>query len=503
MTTTRLHQLFFFLVFCAWRILSVTQASAQTVNGEVLFDSPDFKIVRVWGTHAERGFAYGYLSGNQISALVANYLRPGFGAYYNTARNLIQANNNFVFDERHLTEFNAIVEGMNAAGNNTANVDLTDLLIGNSLLDIQALMGVSSGLGCSSLMSWGDATEGTALDGHAVVTRHLDWASNTTLLNSHLMVVHQPSEQDEQNWIMVGFAGMASALSGINNQVAAFQHVMNDFSGSCTSGKGYKPIWMAMRQALEMQDYNNDGMHNVADLKASFDDSPNGFAAACLINVVAEGTSTDSLTAMVAELAPQSPTHTYRTNSYEDFIPGDNLYSANYMIARNDAMHLCTRYNNVINHIGNGTMLGIEESWELMRDWSHQSNNIQLMQYAPYLNHFRFAVKKNQPAYQSDYVDFDLNELLNETTRLNQSSEQSPSLFPNPAGEILQIQLSGLTDGPVSVEITDLNLQLIDSFQSEIRNGQISISTAELQRGVYLLKVGQRSGIRVFRFIKW
>ncbi len=84
-------------------------------------------------------------------------------------------------------------------------------------------------MGCSSLISWGDATIGTDLDGKSVISRQLDWGVNSDLVNNQIICIHLPSEIDEQNWIGIGFAGMFSVLSGFNQDVGVFQHMMNDY----------------------------------------------------------------------------------------------------------------------------------------------------------------------------------------------------------------------------------------------------------------------------------
>lgn len=493
------------LLIVCFCVLCSNFTISQTVQGEIYYDSPAFKVLRVWGTHQERGFAYGYLAGAQISQMINNYLKPSFGVYYNTARNMVSNAANFQFDPKHLVEINAIVAGMNASGNNASNLDTVDLLVGNCMLDIQGVLMLQSGLGCSSLMSWGDATSSTPLAGHAVVTRHLDWTSNTTLLNNHLLVIHQPSEADEQNWIMAGFAGMVGALSGVNNQLALFQHVMSDYNGSGSAGKAYKPIWMAMRQALEEIDYNADGYNDASDAMASFNDSPNGFAAGFLISALADNALHDSLSAMVSELTPTLPTHTYRTSLFPDSIPGDNLYSANYQIGRNNMLHFCSRYNAVKTQLGDGTAMGIEESWALMRDWSHQSNNIQVMQYAPFLNHFRFGVKKTIPAYQSDYVDFDLQEMLNEVTRVVPLTYHGAyTVFPNPGKEQIFLRLpEKMLETPL-VEIYGQQ-QKIMSNQSHVPDSGnlMSMDVSHFPAGVYIIKVTTSREVNCVKFIKY
>jgi len=476
---------------------------AQVVQGEMIFDSLDFKIIRVWGDHQERGYAYGYLAGDQIDQMLSNYVKPIFGSNYQAARDLIESGSNFQIDPVYQTEAEAIIAGMNANNTNIHNLDDVDVMVGNCMLDLMGMMGMKSGLGCSSLLSWGDATTGTELEGSAIISRHLDWYSNSTLLSNHLIIVHQPTEPDEQNWMMVGFAGMTGALSGINGTLGVFQHMMSDYTGSSLQNQNYKPIWFATRDAVEKTDFNQDGACNVLDVISSLDESVNGFAEGYLISALAGGQENSNLTALIAEIAPTAPTHVYRDNSYPDSIPGDNLYTANFQIARNNMMNMGTRYNNVRNHIGSGTLYGIEENWNLLRDWSHQSTSVQFMQYAPEMNHFRMAVRANLPAYQSEYIDFDLSDLLNTVVGIESHIDQDQlEVYPNPAWD--NITISGL---PISGRAT--TIELINNLGSLVKRIPVSgatrsviLSLKDLESGIYYLKISGSNSVRQVKVVK-
>lgn len=317
---------------------------SQSVNGIIVSDSANIKLVKVWGTHYERGYAYGSLLGDDITDIMLNYLKPSFGIFYGQARNIISNTNDLKFDSIYVTEADALIDGMNNAGTNTANFDYIDILLANSFLDLANLLGSKFGQGCSSLMNWGDATSNTSLAGKSVISRHLDWNTDSYLTSNQVICVHIPSETDEQPWLSIGFSGQISVLSGVNKDFGAFQHMMSDFSGTCQHGQQYEPIWFTLRKALEKKDFNNDGNHNVQDVKDAILPNINGYAEGYIISALARSTElSDSLIAVVAELSPQYPMITFRNNNYADSIPGDNLYTANNQIARNDAMNFCYR----------------------------------------------------------------------------------------------------------------------------------------------------------------
>jgi len=488
--------LFFLIVLLNTGILQ-----AQQINGIIYADTLGISVIKLWGTHQQRGYALGYLTGAKITAMMIDYVKPQFGAYYTLARQLIIQGNDLGIPQDYKDEAQSIIEGMNASGTNPDNMDQTDILVGNCLLDVANLLGKFVGPGCSALMSWNDATAGTNLDGKSVVSRHLDWIYSDILVNNHVIIIHFPSENEEKKWMLIGFSGMIGALSGLNEDFGAFQHVLSDFSGPGLHNKQYLPVWMALRQSLEAADYNGDGLRNVQDIHSELDDCTNGFASGYIVTSLARSAQTDSLVAMVAELAPASPTHTFRYNDYPDEIPGDNLYASNFQIKRNNANNYDYRYNSVKNNMGNGTLIGLDENWNIMRDYSSQSINIQFMQFAPEINFFRMAVYRNgQPAYLNDPVVFDLNDLFADpTVSVGEVSGDKPVItYPNPVSVL--INLGGISHGNYHVEVYDQKGRtVLNKFLELPKNG---IDVSSFKTGIYTLRLISNDYVYTSRFIK-
>ena len=462
-------------------------AGAQSVNGVIYADTMGVEVVKVWGTHAERGYALGYLTGSRITDLIKNYIKPSFGPYYSVARGIITAGADIQIPTEYLTESQAVVEGMNAAGSNTEAFDQTDIVLANSFLDVSNLLAKKGpGNGCSTLMSWGDATAGTDLNGKAVVSRHMDWTVNQVLYRNNSIIVHFPSEPTETKWLLIGYSGMLSALSGANTSFSVFQQMMSDANISGQHNKLYEPIWMTLRKALESPDYNNDGAANVQDIKSALNERTTGFADAYIITSMGINNPVDSLVAMVAEIAPIAPTHTYRYNDFPDSIPGDNLYAANNQIRRNNAMNFCNRYNGIRNNIGDGTMISTERNWELMRDYSHQSNNMQFMLYAPETDLLRLSVySSGKPAYQNDPVNFSLAELFEMPfTGFEETSSDNIQLYPVPAAD--KIIVNCITAGKYEAAIIDFNGRTVFSEKVNLPG---SLSLPALHTGLYTLRL--------------
>ncbi|MCX6270915.1 MAG: T9SS type A sorting domain-containing protein [Bacteroidetes bacterium] len=466
---------------------------AQPVNGVIIGTSNGITIVKLWGTHQERGYAYGYLLGAKISVLAINYVKPMLGGSYTSARNMVSNPNDFSIDTLYKIEAQGIIDGMNASQTNTGNLDYIDLLVANSLLDVMAVAKKKLGMGCSSLMSWEDATMGTALSGESAITRHLDWNVNANLINNQVMVIHLPSEPDEQKWALVGFAGMFSALSGFNQDVGVFQHQMDDLSAVGTPGQQYVPVWFSLREALEKNDFNGDGSNNVQDVRSVLMTQTNGFADGYIVSALARSTQVqDTLVAMVSELAPTAPKLTFRYNTLPDSMPGDNLYTANYQIGRNNQLHFCTRYNAVKSHIGNGTGLDLDAQWNLMRDYSHLTWNLQFMQYSPEQDFFRLSVYTNgQAAYLNTPVTYSLATLFQDATGVNEQESQLSqiNIFPNPFSN--RVTVTGLGKATASCEmvVTDVRGNICLRQHNTAQNDTVSFDLSGLSGGVYFIKV--------------
>jgi len=68
-------------------ILTLSLNGIAQVNG-VLEDHHGKKVLTVWGTHYERGYAHGYLLGNEVKTVfenyIINYVCSGSAFIYNT-----------------------------------------------------------------------------------------------------------------------------------------------------------------------------------------------------------------------------------------------------------------------------------------------------------------------------------------------------------------------------------------------------------------------------------
>lgn len=179
------------------------------------------RIVRVWGTPQQRGFAQGMLLGNDI----ADVVRKEFQARFARKEGMLQLARNSLsrlvqFPPDVAQEIEALFLGVEASGADRdmpelgRKFDLQDLQVANAL-DVFGLMG------CSGFTLWGDEVEG----GGVLTGRNFDWPfTGPHMIDNVVLLV----EHDEHGFATasVAWPGYVATVTGINQDgVAAFLHV--------------------------------------------------------------------------------------------------------------------------------------------------------------------------------------------------------------------------------------------------------------------------------------
>lgn len=408
------------LLFAACLSLGyLAYAQNPPVNGEIIADTNNLTILKVWGTSEERGYAYGYLLNEAIKDVSYGVIRPWLGFnFYPVARQMVMDGEVILIDSLFRNEAMVVVNGMADAGVDTTDFNHIDLLVTNFAFTLSSFSG-KSGFGCSTFLNWGNATAGTDLDGKSVISRHYDSPYYLPVyMNNVVITIFIPTEENTQPWMNAEIAGaIVPSCAGINQAgISIFQNSMSG-AGNPQPGVGYIPFELVSKIVLESSDFNGDGVNNTQDVRDALSSNPQGYAGGWIISTLARwNPNSDSLTALIAEIAPDEPMLTYRTNAHEDLIPDDNLYATNSPIKRNNANNYCTRYMNMVNHMGDGTGIGTQENWDLMADYSHpvSAYNYIFCQHIPDPNIFRISnYRNNTNAYLLEPLVIDLGELFN------------------------------------------------------------------------------------------
>lgn len=247
------------------------------INGSIEY-ADGHRIVNVWGSHYEMGYAHGYLLGPQIMMLVEEYgLNVITNAYYYENYLLTMVTYAFTCRQEYTEELQGMYEGMQARGADmyldALDRDLTrdDLFAMNLIPDI-------SRYGCSVAFGWGDATaDDPELQGGSVMVRDLDWGHDPSglLYTQGILLVCQSDSPDEKGFVSVTWPGLISVISGISSDgMGATINYGNHNGYGTLLPKHFHGIGFSIRDGLEDRDYDNDGFETHLDLYASISANP-------------------------------------------------------------------------------------------------------------------------------------------------------------------------------------------------------------------------------------
>lgn len=271
------------------------------LHGELTVESGQ-RVLRVWGTPQQMGFAHGALLRAQILEVVDEYALGVIPPATIDAAGSVYAATADI-PSRLRVEAEAVIEGMRSRGSihvQTLDRDLLprDLLVLNAMTDLVAI-------GCSSVSAWGASTQGDgALASAPVVVRNLDWSTETPLLRNQLVIVYQPDDEQRQAVTSVAFAGYLGCLSCVNETgvTTLFNMGYGDGTASLAGAMaGFAPANLMLRDALERRDVDGDGVSTPDDVESAVREAthagswilhvlgPDGDVPARILEVEADG----------------------------------------------------------------------------------------------------------------------------------------------------------------------------------------------------------------------
>ena len=418
----------------------------------------------------EAGWHYGMFLGDRIAEVMENYvINHTFGGAngYNYASQIFDQK--FIYDYK----YEEIAQGM-IAGMEDADIDIfspslqrdltfKDVLIANSIPDFTAFSKLNiKGPGCSDLMSWGDATLDSDLDGELVISRNLDWENNPYLIDNALIIVWGSYNWDAQRIITFGFTGLIGALSGFNETgITTFQN-MGNYS-TAPVGDEFYPVNLAQRDGLESWDYNNDGVCSPRDVSDAV--RAHNVAATYIINTA--GPNYFETPAEILEIH-NSYGDTIRTVTDNPEFFGDNLVSTNHFRLLKSPTP-CYRYSRIADSLQNSNLLDISRNWNVLKA-AGVTTNLQTIQYIPAQHFLRFSFAEiGTPAYMIEATELHVDSLfalvgVNETGK---TVGRFVSVSPNPCSNQCHIKILAPMDGTAFCKIMDLTGKLI--FEKNLR----------------------------------
>ena len=215
----------------------------SAVKGK-LSDVEGLRVLRVWGSPHEQGFAEGYLLGEDGAKLLDSYLgAQGEGAVkaYEVASVMMAGRMKIL--PRFKEEMEGMIEGLRAAHVGPVAVlgrplEYRDLVAVNCIPETVRI-------GCSSFAAWGNRTK----TGDTIAGRNLDWYANPALKSSQVIVAHL-ADGDCQGWVSVTWPGFLGCLTGMNADGVTVS-VHDAPSQPATDPSELTPRGFALREAIE------------------------------------------------------------------------------------------------------------------------------------------------------------------------------------------------------------------------------------------------------------
>jgi hypothetical protein len=181
----------------------------------------ELKILHVWGTPAERGYAHGFLLASEVTRVGIGEFTARFApkpALLKLARDAVARLIEYPEDVQQ--EIEGLYQGLLDSKVDLdmpklgRSFDLTDLLVANAL-DVFGLMG------CSGFTVWGDEVQG----GGVLTARNFDWPfTGMHLLDGTIVCVEHFA--NGRAVASVTWPGYVATVTGVSSEgVAAFLHV--------------------------------------------------------------------------------------------------------------------------------------------------------------------------------------------------------------------------------------------------------------------------------------
>jgi hypothetical protein len=490
-------------------LLFALSGYSQSVNGNLTIQD-DKIIIKVWGTHYERGYAQGYLLADNIKTVWENYIYHGvfYGSSYLYNNAVSTISTQFEIENKYHEEATGLIEGMRDSLN-TIYIDFlnrelnkNDIFLCNALVDYLSLTGRSiKGFGCSSLSGWQQATSQSDLEGNLLITRFLDWQSDSSLKENPILMVQFPSEENEIPWVSIGFPGLFGALSSFNiNGVSAFMNMGN--INNQDNLENLHPIWLSVRNAIESIDYNSDGYNNKYDVFDAVSDK--NHSGPFIVQ------ATDTTSAIVIEVNNLMGAE-YRTEDDNTQIPQNLLVATNHFRKLYSPVY-CDRYEAISDSLNNNSNISVERSWDIMGSAAGSILNLQAMQYSYFLGLFYWSTATSQnPAYLNQRSVFNINELFSyDVSTYNNSIKKqnlTMKLYPNPVKSTIYFSFENRNNNPYQITIYNLKGEKIyTTTYLNKKNYNIDLNYIDkkyhnLKSGFYIVKATTKDNSIVSKFI--
>ncbi|MCL4234694.1 MAG: hypothetical protein KJ042_09255 [Deltaproteobacteria bacterium] len=268
------------LIAIVTMVFAVCPGASLAVNGSLRSTDKGQRVLHVWGTDYEMGYAHGFLLGQEVVDVMGVYGLPGpmyTVQEFNDERDFIF--DTFDIDPELEDEAQGLYDGLVDAGADLHVPSLGRDLNADDIVAFTALRELA-GLQCATWAAWGDATVADAeIDGQMVVAHNSDFTlvgDETTLhyAGTHgLVIAYEPSDPDRQRYVSIVFPGFLGVMAGLNESgVGMFVN-----RGSIVIPRANMNLDPGVvlgiyqtRKALAARDGNDDGVNDIVDIHDHF-----------------------------------------------------------------------------------------------------------------------------------------------------------------------------------------------------------------------------------------
>ncbi len=356
--------------------------SPVKIKGSIEFKENQ-RIVNLWGTHYEMGYAHGRLLGREIMELIEGYgLAVSMDPYIYATQILPLVQFAFVvpttFDEELEGMYDGVVESGTDIHIDVLGRDLIkdDLLVMNLIADLGQL-------DCSVTFGWGWATAlAPELAGGSAFVRNLDWGDDPTgyLFTRSIVLAFHSSLPDERPFVSLSWPGLISVLTVMNEDgVAAAINYGNHQDYGFIYPKRYTGIGFSMRTGIEKRDYDGNGFENHFDVHAAIlaGYTLASFEISLLSPYPVPGNpSADSGAVLEINYYGDALRDTSNNMDHTPYLNSSWLLAVTNHHRLLYTPSYCNRYNNQVSRLSGDYRVDTQELWEIEEDisniWTHQ-----------------------------------------------------------------------------------------------------------------------------------
>jgi hypothetical protein len=349
-------------------VLTTTLHSDADVNGS-LETIGDIRVLNLWGSWTEIGYAHGYLLGPDVKELFETYFLEFAGGIgnVNLAREFIDQY--FEIPDEFRTYAAGMVDGVADTIGTWSDVygrdlDTLDLYLASSVPDVSHLIDCAFPPLCSSIAAWGDATlSDPVLGGGLGIGRNLDyWVDSALVFYDHqLLITYDPA--GGQEWVSVGVAGFMGALSGMSVSGTNGTINMGNHQGTYQTSSPFVPICMALALGLSDDDFDGSGTDDIDDLvdAVSCWNRSNSYDVHCTGE---PGPGYPGEPALVVEISNERGYQIRQASDDPDISP-DMMILTNHHRVLYPPVY-CDRYSRLIDSLTTNPDVTLDRLWDLV-----------------------------------------------------------------------------------------------------------------------------------------